>query len=59
MMGYWTRFATTGDPNSNGAVQWLPYDAASENMLQLDETFTPINGYHVPQCNYLSTLPQP
>jgi para-nitrobenzyl esterase len=59
MMGYWTRFAATGDPNGAGATQWLPYDAANEHMLQLDETFTPIDGYHTPQCNYLSTLPQP
>jgi len=59
MMGYWTRFAATGDPNGAGATQWLPYDAANEHMLQLDETFTPIDGYHAPQCNYLSTLPQP
>ena len=59
MMGYWTRFAATGDPNGGGAVQWLPYDSANEHMLQLDDTFTPINGYHVSQCNYLSTLPQP
>jgi len=59
MMGYWTRFAATGDPNGVGATQWLPYDAANEHMLQLDETFAPIDGYHTPQCNYLSTLPQP
>ncbi|MGH9712901.1 MAG: carboxylesterase/lipase family protein [Candidatus Acidiferrales bacterium] len=59
MMGYWTRFAATGNPNGGGATPWLPYDAANENMLELDETFTPLNGYHIPQCNYLSTLPQP
>ncbi|MGH9712899.1 MAG: carboxylesterase/lipase family protein [Candidatus Acidiferrales bacterium] len=59
MMGYWTRFAATDNPNGAGATQWLPYDAANENMLELDETFTPLNGYHTPQCNYLSTLPQP
>jgi len=59
MMGYWTRFAATGDPNGNSATQWLPYDAANEHMLQLDESFTPINGYHIPHCNFLTTLPQP
>jgi para-nitrobenzyl esterase len=59
MMGYWTRFAATGDPNGPGATQWLPYDATNEDILELDETFSPANGYHIPQCNYLSTLPQP
>jgi len=59
LMGYWTRFAATGNPNGDGAVQWLPYDSANESMLQLDDTFTPINGYHTPQCNFLTTLPQP
>ena len=59
MMGYWIRFAATGNPNGTGATQWLAYDATDENMLELDETFTPLKGYHVPQCNFLSTLPQP
>jgi para-nitrobenzyl esterase len=51
MMGYWTRFAATGNPNGDSAVQWPPYDSVNESMLQLDETFTPINGYHIPQCS--------
>jgi para-nitrobenzyl esterase len=59
MMGYWIRFAATGDPNGAGATPWLPYDAANENMLELDETFAPLPGFHIPQCNFLSTLPQP
>jgi para-nitrobenzyl esterase len=59
LMGYWTRFAATGDPNGPGATQWLPYDAADEHMLQLDESFASIDGYHIPHCNFFSTLPQP
>jgi len=59
LMGYWTRFAATGDPNGAGAVAWPHYDANTESMLQLDDTFVPINGYHVPQCTYLETLTQP
>jgi carboxylesterase type B len=59
MMDYWTRFAATGDPNGGGATQWLAYDATNENLLELDETFSPVSGYHIPQCNFLSTLPQP
>jgi len=58
-MGYWTRFADTGDPNGSGAVTWPMYDPSADSMLQLDDTFLSINGYHNPECNYLVTLPQP
>lgn len=59
MMGYWSRFAKTGDPNGSGAVQWPPYDAGTDAMLQLDDTpanLLVINGYHNAQCDYFSTL---
>jgi para-nitrobenzyl esterase len=59
MMGYWTRFAATGDPNGAGAVGWPAYDPNTDSMIELDDTLTVINGYHNPQCDYLSTLPQP
>lgn len=59
VMGYWTRFAATGDPNGAGAVAWPPYDPSTDSMLQLDDTQFAINGYNNPQCDYLSTLPQP
>ena len=59
IMGYWTRFAATGDPNGAGALVWPAYDASTDSMLQLDNTMVAINGYHNPQCDYLSTLPQP
>jgi len=57
MMGYWTSFAATGNPNGAGAVQWPAYDPTTDAMLQLDDTFVTINGYHNPQCDYLATLP--
>jgi para-nitrobenzyl esterase len=59
LMGYYARFAATGNPNGAGAVAWPQYDASAEGMLQLDDTFLPSNGYHVPQCTYLETLTQP
>jgi para-nitrobenzyl esterase len=59
LMGYWTRFAGTGNPNGSGAIAWPQYDPATDSMLQLDDTFVAINGYHNPQCDYLVTLPQP
>jgi len=57
LMGYWTRFAATGNPNGASAPQWAPYDGVNESILQLDTTFATLNGYHIPQCNYLTTLP--
>ncbi len=59
LMGYWTRFATAGNPNGGGAVAWPPYDPSTDSILQLDDTFMAINGYDNPQCDYLTTLPQP
>lgn len=36
IIGYWTRFARTGDPNGEGALTWLPYDANSQKVQPLD-----------------------
>jgi para-nitrobenzyl esterase len=57
MMGYWTRFAATGNPNGAGAVQWPTYDPTTDAMLQIDDTQSVINGYHNPQCDYFVNLP--
>jgi para-nitrobenzyl esterase len=35
MIGYWTQFATTGDPNFAGAPVWAPYSAASDQFQSL------------------------
>ena len=58
MMGYWVQLAATGDPNGLSTVPWLPYDVASENILQLDDnTVTLAGGYRNAQCDFLYTLP--
>jgi para-nitrobenzyl esterase len=56
MMGYWSRFAKSGDPNGTGATSWPRYDTTTDVMLQIDETQTQINGYHNQQCDYLVPL---
>jgi para-nitrobenzyl esterase len=33
MIGYWTQFAKTGDPNSPGQPLWAPYDPVSDERL--------------------------
>jgi len=35
MIGYWTQFATTGDPNFAGAPTWSPYDSGTDLFLSL------------------------
>lgn len=35
-LGYFTRFAATGDPNGDGAVTWPAYDAESDQHLVID-----------------------
>jgi para-nitrobenzyl esterase len=60
IIGYWTRFAATGDPNGGaGAVAWLPYDATNESILRLDTPIGPLpgTGYRNPECDLLSALP--
>lgn len=36
MIGYWARFAATGDPNGNGALAWPAYSSATDQHLAID-----------------------
>ncbi len=38
VMGYWTRFAATGDPNGAGGPEWPAYDPGSDRHLELGDT---------------------
>ena len=37
MMGYWTNFAKTGDPNGQSLVEWPAYEGGSEYYLELGD----------------------
>lgn len=37
MVGYWTNFAKTGDPNGNGLPVWTPYTAQCRRSMELGE----------------------
>ena len=51
MMGYWSRFAATGDPNGGGAPQWPRYDAASDPYLELGDTVAARAGFKKEACD--------
>ncbi len=56
MQGYWTRFAAAGDPNGPGRPPWLPYDAARDNYLTLDDTVGAGQALHAARCDLWDSI---
>jgi para-nitrobenzyl esterase len=52
MLGYWTRFAATGDPNDASAVQWPLYDAEQDTYLELGATIQAGVDLRKAQCDF-------
>jgi para-nitrobenzyl esterase len=50
MMGYWTRFAKTGNPNGGGQTEWPSYSSEDQN-LQLDSQVTVNSGLYRAQID--------
>jgi para-nitrobenzyl esterase len=40
MMGYWARFAATGDPNGGGAPSWPAFTPVQHQVQELTSTGT-------------------
>jgi para-nitrobenzyl esterase len=51
LIGYWTRFATTGDPNGEGATSWPLLDATQPHLI-LDRTITEGRDAKGEACNF-------
>jgi para-nitrobenzyl esterase len=51
MMGYWTRFARTGDPNGGGAAEWPRYSAPEDPYLLLDVQIKAANHLRQEACD--------
>lgn len=52
LMGYWTRFAATGDPNGQGAPVWPKYDPASDQHLELGDTIRISSDLYKEACDF-------
>ncbi|HHH10451.1 MAG TPA: carboxylesterase family protein, partial [Sorangium sp.] len=51
MMGYWARFAASGDPNGAGAVNWPKYNNATDPVLVLDSPIVSQDNLKTAQCD--------
>jgi para-nitrobenzyl esterase len=60
MMGYWTRFAATGNPNGGPAARWPRFGGNSPQLQELipkataPESVTAFAGFH--QCAFWATI---
>jgi len=55
MLGYWTRFAATGDPNGGGAPVWPTAKKGSDPYLELGTTVAAKEGVRVSDCAFWET----
>jgi para-nitrobenzyl esterase len=57
---YWARFATSGDPNGDGAPEWSKFAADRQNRLDIDADPQPVENFRAEQCalwrEYYDTL---
>jgi para-nitrobenzyl esterase len=56
MIGYWSRFAATGNPNGGGAPEWPRAKAGSDPYLKLDTTIAASDGVRSAQCDFWDGL---
>jgi para-nitrobenzyl esterase len=54
VIGYWTRFAATGDPNGTSATPWPPHTAASDTYLDLGTQIAAANGLRRETCDAIA-----
>lgn len=57
MRGYWTRFATSADPNGTGAPTWPKYDATGDQVLGLNVAKSAAEtGYKKAKCDFWDSV---
>ncbi len=52
VMGYWTRFARTGDPNGDSAPIWPAFDPTDDELLSISDSIQAITGYKKDECDF-------
>jgi para-nitrobenzyl esterase len=56
VIGYWTRFAATGDPNGAAAAIWPQFDAVTDPFLALGPMISSGTGLHTDNCDYWESV---
>jgi para-nitrobenzyl esterase len=56
MQGYWTRFAKSGDPNGESALDWPAFDETSDKRMGLDVPPAVLTGFRRTECDFWSTI---
>lgn len=54
LIGYWTRFAATGNPNGAGATTWTPHTAATDAHLDLGTVIEASVGLQREHCDAIA-----
>lgn len=59
MLGYWTRMATSGDPNGSNALPWPATSQGRDDYLDLGETVAVKSGPATAQCAFWDSIALP
>ncbi|MBW2463789.1 MAG: carboxylesterase family protein [Deltaproteobacteria bacterium] len=57
IMGYWTSFAASGDPNGGARPDWPVHDPVTDEYLILSEDPEVARGFHSSECDFWDTAP--
>ena len=56
MMGYWTNFAKTGDPNGQGLTPWPAYDGKADQYLDLGDKIEAKSSLYTEACSLFQKI---
>lgn len=55
-MDYWVQFATTGNPNLAGRMEWTPYTTATDEHLVMDKSLKLESGLRKDACDMFDRI---